>query len=81
MRAEFRPLHFGNIPFEPDKYVSPLFSWLDTWELLTPEEQSIMRTYSKHLAKGTDIKTIIVLMLKVNEIHDKYPDFHLGCVP
>jgi hypothetical protein len=53
----------------------------EEWEKLTKEEQGYMRSYRNHLYKNTKPIEMRELMFKVNEIHEKYQDFHIGCIP
>jgi len=55
--------------------------YTEEWEKLNSEEMAIMRAYRNHLFKKTPVADMNVLMFRVNDIHEKYPDFHIGCVP
>ena len=51
------------------------------FEKLTSSEKAVMFIYRNHLLKNTDVAMIRGLIDKVNEIHGKYQNFHIGCVP
>ena len=63
------------------KYVSPLSSLEDDWDLLTKDEQTLMRSYARHIEKGTDLKLVPALMKEVNKIHENRGEIHIGCMP
>lgn len=51
----------------------------EEWLKLSSEEKSIAKNYARLLM--ADRKPTNEMIIKMNEIHDKYPDFHVGCVP
>ena len=60
-------------------YKSPLLYLEEEWDLLMPSEKSLMISYRRLLRKG--LKVSPMLIIAVNQIHEKYPDFHIGCIP
>lgn len=53
----------------------------ENWNKLTTEEKAIVLTYKKKLEKGTEPKDMMQLMIKVNQIHCKYPEFSMFDTP
>lgn len=62
-----------------DFYISPLLELESEWELLTYPEKIICTSYAESLTRN--IKPNDNLIKLVNDIHDKYSDFHIGCMP
>jgi hypothetical protein len=60
-------------------YKSPLSILEEEWDLLTPGEKSLCVTYRRLLRANK--KASQTLIIEINLIHEKYPDFHLGCMP
>lgn len=60
-------------------YKSPWHLIEDEWEKLTASEKAFCLTYKRLLLKGLKINP--ALILEMNEIHERYHDFHLGCIP
>jgi hypothetical protein len=60
-------------------YKSPLLALEEEWELLTPSEKALCITYRRLLIKGARVSDSLIIQL--NLIHQKYPDFHMGCIP
>jgi hypothetical protein len=48
------------------------------WEKLNSSEKALINLYIKKLYSGGVSKKLVI---EVNNIHDKYPDFHVGCAP
>ena len=83
MRNDNRPYvswtsEIGNIEEQWNDFITDFYK--EEWEKLTSEEMSIMRVYRNHLFKNTPPQAMRELMFKVNDIHEKYPDFHIGCM-
>lgn len=63
-----------------NEYVSPLETYFkDEWGQLDSKEKAILVNYKRHLNMGIVPTRLMVKV--VNDIHDKYPDFHVGCIP
>lgn len=50
----------------------------EEWEKLDSFEKSVMKNYVRMLKN--EIKPKNSIILEVNKIHEKFPDFHIGCV-
>lgn len=44
-------------------------------------EKAIVKAYKNHLLKDTPVFKIRELMIAVNKIHERYPDFDMSQVP
>lgn len=60
-------------------YKSPLRLIENEWEALTSSEKSLCTIYRRQLTSGMKIRS--ELIMAINDIHEKYPDFHMGCIP
>lgn len=60
-------------------YRSPLEEWAAEWEKLSPSEKALCVSYRRALLTKTTVPSKLVLA--VNEVHIKHPDFHIGCMP
>jgi hypothetical protein len=49
------------------------------WDLLMPGEKALMLSYRRSLQKGLKISSSLIIA--INLIHEKYPDFHIGLIP
>jgi mRNA-degrading endonuclease RelE of RelBE toxin-antitoxin system len=58
---------------------NPLDILKEEWEKLDSKEKSIIKNYIRMLNK--DIKPSPLIIIEVNKIHTKYPDFHIACAP
>lgn len=48
------------------------------WYQLTSEEKALIKTYIRQLeTENVSLK----MVSKINRIHQKHPDFHVGCIP
>ena len=71
--------NIGNNPEEWKEFVFNFHN--EEWLKLSTEEKAIMRAYRNHLFKKTPVPDMKILMISVNEIHGKYPEFDIGCIP
>lgn len=60
-------------------YRDPMVILLDQWEKLSPVEKSLCVSYRRILIYKENASSSLVLL--INQIHCKYPDFHIGCMP
>jgi hypothetical protein len=61
-------------------FKSPLDEMLaEAWDELSASEKALCIQYKRLLLRGVKISPNLILT--VNEIHEKYPDFQMGCVP
>ena len=51
----------------------------DPWGQLSPGEKALCLNYKRQLLGGMSVENSLII--KVNEIHGKYSDFDMGCVP
>ena len=57
-----------------------LESYLDEeWQKLSGKEKALLLNYRRQLVGGMPISNAMVL--RVNDVHDRHPDFHVGCIP
>lgn len=49
------------------------------WQKLNSKEKALLLNYKRQLIG--EMKIANQLIIKVNEVHEKYPDFHVGCIP
>ena len=67
----------GDSHFLWDDFVNDFYK--EEWEKLDNSEKAICMSYEVQLQKE---ETPSMKLIKViNEIHEKYPDFHMGCLP
>jgi hypothetical protein len=65
---------------ETNSINNPLETFLkEEWEKLNSFEKSVMKNYLRMLKN--EIKPSNSIILEVNKIHERFPDFHIGCVP
>lgn len=67
----------GDSHFLWDEFVSDFYR--EEWEKLSSNEKAICMNYEKQLKR--DEAPSIKLIKVINEICEKYPDFHFGCLP
>ena len=61
-------------------WTSPFAELLgEMWEELSPVDKAICLTYKRHLAKKLGISKNLII--RMGEIHERYMDFHVGCIP
>lgn len=60
-------------------YKSPLRLIENEWDELSSSEKSLCKIYQRQLMSGTKIRP--ELILAINDIHEKHPEFHMGCIP
>lgn len=60
-------------------YKSPLRLIENEWDELTASEKSLCTIYQRQLNTGVTIRP--ELICAINDIHEKYSDFHMGCIP
>lgn len=61
-------------------WTSPMeFYMAEVWDQLEQKEKSVCLNYKRQLVK--EMKLSRELMVQINIIHEKYPDFHIGCIP
>lgn len=60
-------------------YNSPLRLIENEWDALNASEKSLCKIYQRQLVSGS--KPRPELICAINDIHEKYPDFHMGCIP
>jgi hypothetical protein len=51
----------------------------EAWMQLAPREKALCLNYKAQIEDGRKVEP--VMLLKINDIHEKYEDFHLGCIP
>jgi hypothetical protein len=51
----------------------------EEWDKLDNNEKAICMNYEKQLKRKEEPS--LKLIKVINEIHEKYPDFHMGCLP
>jgi preprotein translocase subunit Sss1 len=52
----------------------------EIWDELSSQEKALVKNYVRILTSETK-KPTRKQFIAVNDIHDKYPDFHIGCIP
>lgn len=67
LETDFNPIH----PWGEDGQME--------WNKLSSREKFLCITYKSQLMNNVKIKSELILM--INDIHEKYPEFHMGCVP
>lgn len=60
-------------------YRSPMSDYEDVWNRLTSSEKALCLNYKKQQMNGVEVSLSFVAI--INDIHEKYDDFHLGCIP
>jgi hypothetical protein len=60
-------------------YRSPWPLFEDEWDVLTSPEKALVLNYGRRLLRGEEVRP--ALIYAINAIHEKYPAFHMGCIP
>lgn len=61
-------------------YKSPLDEFCNNeWGQLSNYEKALCLNYRRQLLEGIKVKS--ALILEINEVHRRHPDFHVGCIP
>jgi hypothetical protein len=60
-------------------YKSPLRLIENEWDELSSSEKALCLSYKRLLERGVKINP--ALICEINEIHERHPDFHMGCIP
>jgi hypothetical protein len=60
-------------------YRSPFYEFVDeVWAEMDIKDKAICIKYRRQLMRGQSPSR--EMMIAMNNIHDKYPDFHVGCI-
>lgn len=60
-------------------YKSPWPLLEEEWEALFSSEKALVLNYGRRLLRGEQVRP--ALICAINAIHEKYPAFHMGCIP